>query len=466
MKRIFLLIAAMMLIGESMMAAEYLPLVRPNVTWYYINHIEESTGFKLFTPFTAVNYTDATGPAGEVQFELRQDVTPLVQGDMFPYPLVDETNTMSPYYGCVRFVKGMSVDTKVLYNFTGKATEGVTEFENLYPGHAYQGKTVATVDGVARNCFLYEGGKIVEGIGFDGWYGTITSPFGTLMKIGLSHVVENGKVIYRGEAFEDVARLVRQGVVWTFRVQHHDDESVTESMYDEFFKGERKIGDVTYTCLYRIAHDEAMTALSTDLSSVEPRAFVRQDGAKVYSLLNPNYVSQTFDENIATYEADYYTQLASEQGVSSGEVLIYDFDDVMSPYENSGLAPSYGIDESTDVYAGIARRVRTLNFYDPSVDLPKCQLIEGIGINSYDHGDLISPFLVSPTSVNHDVVGLYSMSEYGDVHEGAAQWKYSGVNDVKVNRAADARYYDLQGRPVSNPTAGTLYIHEGKVVRY
>ena len=58
------------------------------------------------------------------------------------------------------------------------------------------------------------------------------------------------------------------------------------------------------------------------------------------------------------------------------------------------------------------------------------------------------------------------MSEYGDVHEGAAQWKYSGVNDVKVNRAADARYYDLQGRPVSNPTSGTLYIHEGKVVRY
>ncbi len=471
MKRFFILSVLSVVFCLTVTAAEYLQMLRPNVTWYYVGKYRDTPFIKIMYSNHYEDYSE-TIDAMSGKFDVRQArLISCMSGSDVGYEegLVMETGlTMSEFYHKLALIQNGAInDASILYNF-----DDFTSLKTQYPGHEFLGATTTIVDGVERDCYLFDGGKLVVGIGLDG-PGYFSDPFFINSSAedqvaypddlcALSHVVENGKIIYRGSAFEDVTKLVREGVVWTFRVRRLGTDVASDfegQLYQEFFHGTKEIDGKTYACLYRLKADAAPSNVS---NGVEPRAYVRQEGAKVYSRLNPLYEPLSIDAQIAEYENGYYTHFAQQQSVDEGgEILIYDFDDMLAP---QNISPAYGYDETTETYLGQSRRITELNMLNPSLKLPAVSIVEGLGIDSYDYGDLISPMLISPTSLVHDIVGLETVREYLDYRTGAAQT--SGINELGSDKVLDDRYFDLMGRVVKEPAAGTLYIHGGKVIRF
>ena len=92
-------------------------------------------------------------------------------------------------------------------------------------------------------------------------------------------------------------------------------------------------------------------------------------------------------------------------------------------------------------------------------------IIEGIGIDSRDLGDLALPFCGEH---NGYVNGLSYIEEDGQVIYKGMRYRNDiqlGVTDVTAEGRSDGdgRYYNLMGQPVPNPTWG-IYIHNGKKV--
>ncbi len=100
-------------------------------------------------------------------------------------------------------------------------------------------------------------------------------------------------------------------------------------------------------------------------------------------------------------------------------------------------------------------------------------VVEGIGFDSRDMGDLLSPFLRQPdpdadyqeywglSHVIKDGKIIYKGMRYNEDH-------LSAVGEVAADsqRAGDANYYNLMGQPVGKdvPTTSGIYIHQGKKI--
>ena len=100
-------------------------------------------------------------------------------------------------------------------------------------------------------------------------------------------------------------------------------------------------------------------------------------------------------------------------------------------------------------------------------------VVEGIGFDSRDMGDLLSPFMRQPdpdadyqeywglSHVIKDGKIIYKGMRYNEDH-------LSAVGEVAADRqrAGDANYYNLMGQPMGKdvPTAPGIYIHQGKKI--
>ncbi len=100
-------------------------------------------------------------------------------------------------------------------------------------------------------------------------------------------------------------------------------------------------------------------------------------------------------------------------------------------------------------------------------------VVEGIGFDSRDMGDLLTPFTRKPdpdadyqeywglSHVIKDGKIIYKGMRYNEDH-------LSAVGEVAADsqRAGDANYYNLMGQPVGKdvPTTSGIYIHQGKKI--
>ncbi|MBR5725786.1 MAG: hypothetical protein IKX56_03520 [Muribaculaceae bacterium] len=105
---------------------------------------------------------------------------------------------------------------------------------------------------------------------------------------------------------------------------------------------------------------------------------------------------------------------------------------------------------------------------------PLAYLVEGIGFDSYDLGDLLTPFTrkPDPDADYQEWCGLSHVIKNGEIiykgmryREGAAD----GIDEVvadKTRRPLDPNYYNLMGQPVGKdvPTTPGIYIHQGKKI--
>lgn len=105
---------------------------------------------------------------------------------------------------------------------------------------------------------------------------------------------------------------------------------------------------------------------------------------------------------------------------------------------------------------------------------PLAYIIEGIGFDSYDMGDMLTPFTRQP---DHDAdyqewCGLSHVIKDGKIIYKGMRYKsdpHVGIDEVtrdESNLMMDGNYYNLMGQPVGKdiPTAPGIYIHQGKKI--
>ena len=101
-------------------------------------------------------------------------------------------------------------------------------------------------------------------------------------------------------------------------------------------------------------------------------------------------------------------------------------------------------------------------------------LVEGIGFDSRDMGDLLTPFMrpVDRTADHQEWCGLSHVVKDGKIIYKGMRYRegaFDGIDEAVADRTvrpADPHYYDLMGRPVGTdvPTAPGIYIHQGKKI--
>ncbi|MBQ6167533.1 MAG: hypothetical protein IJK41_08945 [Muribaculaceae bacterium] len=100
--------------------------------------------------------------------------------------------------------------------------------------------------------------------------------------------------------------------------------------------------------------------------------------------------------------------------------------------------------------------------------------MEGIGFDSRDIGDLLTPFTrrPDPNADYQEWCGLSHVVKDGKVIYKGMRYNpnnRTGIDEVvedKVSRPLDPRYYDLMGRAVGTevPTTPGIYIHQGRKI--
>jgi hypothetical protein len=106
--------------------------------------------------------------------------------------------------------------------------------------------------------------------------------------------------------------------------------------------------------------------------------------------------------------------------------------------------------------------------------VPLAYIVEGIGFDSRDMGDLLTPFTRRP---DHDAdyqewCGLSHVVKDGQIIYKGMRYRhgaFSGIDEVATERpqhSTDGNYYNLMGQPMGQdvPTTPGIYIHQGKKI--
>ena len=104
---------------------------------------------------------------------------------------------------------------------------------------------------------------------------------------------------------------------------------------------------------------------------------------------------------------------------------------------------------------------------------PQCYVVEGIGFDSRDMGDLLTPFTrkPDPDADYQEWCGLSHVIKDGKIIYKGLRYRedaFDGIDEVADEETlkADCNYYDLMGRAVGKevPSAPGIYIHQGKKI--
>jgi len=106
---------------------------------------------------------------------------------------------------------------------------------------------------------------------------------------------------------------------------------------------------------------------------------------------------------------------------------------------------------------------------------PLLYIVQGIGFDSYDMGDLLTPFTrkPDPNADYQEYCGLSHVVKDGKIIYKGMRYRhgaFTGIDEVEVAdrtpRPVDPHYYNLMGQPVGTevPTAPGIYIHNGNKI--
>jgi len=102
-----------------------------------------------------------------------------------------------------------------------------------------------------------------------------------------------------------------------------------------------------------------------------------------------------------------------------------------------------------------------------------CYVVEGIGFDSRDMGDLLTPFMLPPdhTADYQEYWGLSHVVKDGKIIYKGMRYREdfeAGIEEVETDKrqAVDGNYYNLMGQPVGKqlPQTPGIYIHNGKKI--
>ena len=367
----------------------------------------------------------------------------------------------------------------ILYDFQDAITYW---HETTFMGLNLHADTIVVGNHLAKRYLAAEEGpspsfQVIEGIGA---MGMNSYPLAFFMPVctgmhcteyyNLEKVVENGEVIYPQDYVEDrYMPLIREGVKWVnerVTVNHGD---TTCCYYTYEFKGnhpETFSYGLTCKALYR--YDGVDHILDVDKDSIV--AAMREGDAAVLCYLNEPYSNIcNQDRNLinlwigrdfgifyemAGYQGElwckgYYIDYQREQFLNEDNFIKVD-PIMIGGYRCSRLAY---INEQGDTLAYV---------------------VEGIGFDSRDLGDLLTPFTrkPDPDADYQEWCGLSHVVKDGQIIYKGMRYReddYNGIDEVEAGRSArhyDGTYYNLMGQPVGKdvPTTPGIYIHNGKKI--
>ena len=252
---------------------------------------------------------------------------------------------------------------------------------------------------------------LIEGIGYDGLGrgstlfinpGSIGSESGFSGRINLSHVIENGEVIYNSEinrtvdSSDSYVPIIREGVQWVnekVTVNHGD---TTYSYYTYEFKGENWQGwpvcyyytgkimeyspDVREVAVFLTGYESAFNYREYKCISCEPLEKVINEGRSMYYRALSSYPGDSWPlycfSNLAS-DIDYFY---------SPNYFIY--------YEGGNLFSRENYIEVEPVLVN-GEQCSRFAYLDEEGN-PLAYIVEGIGFDSRDMGDLLTPFTRKP----------------------------------------------------------------------
>ena len=405
-----IIITLLALLGIAQTVAqeyEYVPFVREGVKWYYSYKDQTDFAHEYFFTLEMKGEVAIDGKTykamhkyGGKSINWDNDTIPvyLREEDKVVYGIVPDGKT---YVECPvgnefdQEMMALIADGKefILYDFN-KPIEFIESWMN-YSGTYWCTviPDIISVAGKEANRYIFINQCLIEGIGYDAGFKAypLALQNRTRYPVYLSHVTENGETIYRSESQkqtrESIPPLVREGVQWVNERVIIENGDTTRTYYNYEFKGTDDYHDNPLCYMY--------SGEELDVNTATVAAMFLTD----YDL-----------PRVTDYNVMYNKPLESmvEQGrnmISLGYQL-YRFDG-----ENSDILMDYPI--NFYIYRQKEAFLSRQNFFevDPvEIDGHECRryafvdeqgnvqayVVEGIGFDSRDMGDLLTPFTRKP----------------------------------------------------------------------
>ena len=503
MKNLFLILL-LALLGMTQAVAqeyEYVPFVREGVKWVYANKtifhdggpydkpdnglgvVYHTLELKGDTVINGKAYKAMHMYSGEA-IDMEHDTIPvyLREEDKVVYGIVPEgTKSYSEcpvgnlymfFYVINDIDECYHGEEFVLYDF--KDFEGYISnisHEHMYPISMITDTVVVGNHKAKRHNIYNSHVQFIEGVGAvnDGSGYTIYPMVPQILDITsydiyyLSHVVEDGEIIYKTKFYTDdrcYLPLLREGVKWVNErvIVNHGETTCQYYIYelngDTFERYNRVCKSINYS-------------QGTESDSII--AGLREVNGWIYSLNNyalDRTIAQ--DRNLIDYSNPpylygsntlYNLDLSKEEMYLKyvmREPLLTDDNFVkVDPVEIEGVTCSR--------YAYLGEDGEPLAY-----------VVEGIGFDSYDMGDLLTPFTrkPDPNADYQEWCGLCHVVKDGRVIYKGMRYtpdNMTGIDEVVADqrpRHYDGNYYDLTGRCMGTevPTTPGIYIHNGNKI--
>ena len=339
--------------------------------------------------------------------------------------------------------------------------------------------------------------SMIEGIGVDApGSGYTLFPFRPMTTSGnayfcFSHIIEDGEIIYKGLNYQepepepepqesDYLPIAREGVKWVNEkvIVNHGD--TTRYYYSYEICG----NDTTWPNMINKVYKACYYYTGNELDVNTDSLIAGLDSSKGFT---------TCGRNDAYQENCYQNKNLISFGQYTG-----DGQDTFLYYFLEGEGPEPDWDNTIEYYLACQQQSaptpedQTLtheNFtqvdpveiegvtcrrwcYTGENGEPLAYIIEGIGFDSRDMGDLLTPFTrrPDPNADYQEWCGLSHVVKDGQIIYKGMHYRhgaFTGIDKVvseQSRRAWDGNYYNLMGQPVGTevPTTPGIYIHQGK----
>ena len=346
-------------------------------------------------------------------------------------------------------------------------------------GNPYKFTDMITVNGHKAKRYVFccrDEYCFVEGIGYDGIRYGYTLAYlydyfpNTPVTYHLSHVIEDGKIIYRSEGEintdpnDRYLPIARSDVKWVNEQVTVSDGVTTCYYYSYEFK---PVGNAAgyYNC-YCTSEDVMNPfidkVVSQGMESILGFHCINNQMLKPYQDNGENMIDfeHSGGQNYILYEFDKsdissYCLLNYYIEFQKGDLLNRENFVQVEPLTIEGVTCSR--------YAYISEQGDTL-----------CYVVEGIGFDSYDMGDLLTPFTrrPDPTADYQEYCGLSHVVKDGQIIYKGMRYRegvQTGINEVVADQprgVVDDNYYNLMGQAVGKdvPSTPGIYIHNGKKI--
>ena len=517
-----LLFTLLTLFGMTQLAAqeyEYVPFVREGVKWVYYydeNPLVHNVQYYSFemkgdTVFNGKHYKSVVlylldGVGGT---EIAQDFTPVYLREENKVVYAIHPDGIS-YRQCPVGITGsvsagftglVSNEEFVLYDFNDPNafySDLLAAPEGYRPYMTFCKEDSVAIDGKLSKRYLYNGffdtnDLVIEGIGCDCYYGMPLFYFPTFITgvqdvFGLSHVIKDGRIIYKGMYYQEpepepsdyeYVPFVREGVKWVYCYENPFGRGVLDmpegiQYYSFEMKGDVQIGDKLYKPVI-LTHYLDENGMEKEVEDFVP-VYLREEDKVVYAKHADGI--QHPQCPVGIYQFISYPYQGLPIYVCDEEFVLYDFNDPKAFYdtifakqnmelEDAGLGPFIDYVRTDMIPLGNRQsKCHYFNYIYSDVN----KIIEGIGYDGkagmplFYFKNFITGFEVmyylSHVIENGEII--YKGIHYNpDVHVGIDE-----VVSEQSRREWDGNYYNLMGQPVGTevPTTPGIYIHQGKKI--